>query len=73
MIQRKDFLHLDTAYKARADIFLTSDKSEIGKNKAKLESICGFKIFETKQEFEQAICSHIDHLLEVNTGLESTR
>ncbi len=63
VIQRKDFLQLDAAYKAKSDIFLTSDHGEIGKNKEKLEDICEFKIFETKKEYEQNICDYIEYLI----------
>ncbi len=63
VIQRKDALHLDTAYKAKADIFLTSDKGDIGSKKERLEAICNFKIFETKKEFEDPICNHIEDLI----------
>ena len=45
-----DILHLDSAYKSRAQIFLTSDKKDIWRNREKLEEICKFKIFHTPSE-----------------------
>lgn len=40
-----DVLHLDSAYKANAHIFLTSDKRDIWTKRSILEPICGFKIY----------------------------
>ncbi len=43
--ERRDGLHLDSAFKSGAHIFLTSDKDNIWKYRHDLESLLGFKIF----------------------------
>ena len=47
---KKDIFHLDSAYKSKCDIFLTSDNDDIYSNKEELEKLLNFKIFlSTKQ------------------------
>ena len=40
-----DAMHLDSAYKSCADVFLTSDERDICSNRARLEKLLGFRIF----------------------------
>jgi len=47
---KKDIEHLDSAYKSKVDIFLTSDYDDIYSYKKELESILGFKIFLSTKE-----------------------
>lgn len=56
----KDILHLDSAYKTKCDIFLTSDKTDIA-NKNELEKICKYKIFFHKAETE--IIEYVEKLI----------
>lgn len=48
--ERLDINQLDTAYINKADFFFTSDIHDIGKNKAPLEELLGFKIINPHQE-----------------------
>ncbi len=52
---KEDILHLDSAYKTGAHLFLTSDKRDIWSKRSTLESICGFKIFYPATEKYQII------------------
>lgn len=49
---RRDGLHLDSAYKSKVDMFLTSDKREIWNNRQELENLLGFKIFHPISELD---------------------
>ncbi len=40
-----DAMHLDSAYKSCADVFLTSDERDICSNRAQLEKLLDFRIF----------------------------
>lgn len=44
-LERRDGLHLDSAFKSGAHIFLTSDKDNICKYRQALEPLLGFRIF----------------------------
>ena len=46
----EDILHLDSAYKTGCSIFLTSDSGHIVKNKDRLESLIGIRIFNPNTE-----------------------
>ena len=50
----EDILHVDSAYKSKAEIFLTSD-NDIFLKKDQLERVCGFKIFNSVKEFVELI------------------
>lgn len=50
---RRDALHLDSAYKARVDCFLTGDKKDIWANRSQLEILLGFRIFYPSSEKEE--------------------
>lgn len=43
--ERRDGLHLDSAYKNKVDIFLTADKDNIWKYRHILEPLLGFRIY----------------------------
>jgi hypothetical protein len=43
--ERRDGLHLDSAFKSGAHIFLTADKDNIWKHRHALEALLGFRIF----------------------------
>jgi len=43
--ERRDGLHLDSAFKSGAHIFLTGDKDNIWKHRHVLEPLLGFRIF----------------------------
>ena len=43
--ERRDGLHLDSAFKSGAHIFLTGDKDNIWKHRHALEPLLGFRIF----------------------------
>lgn len=43
--ERRDGLHLDSAFKSGAHVFLTSDKDNIWNHRHALESLLGFRIF----------------------------
>jgi hypothetical protein len=43
--QRRDGLHLDSAYKSGVQVFLTSDKANIWNHRDQLEPLLGFRIF----------------------------
>lgn len=43
--ERRDRLHLDSAFKSGAHIFLTSDKDNIWRHRQALEPLLGFRIF----------------------------
>ncbi len=47
---QKDIFHLDSAYKSKCDIFLTSDYDDIYSNKEELEKLLNFKIFLSSKE-----------------------
>lgn len=47
---RRDILHLDSAHKMGADIFLTSDKDDILSKRNQLEQIICYKIYHTPTE-----------------------
>jgi hypothetical protein len=46
----RDVLHLDSAYKTKVDIFITSDKDDIFYKKEFLEPLLGFRIFFHKNQ-----------------------
>jgi hypothetical protein len=50
---RRDILHLDSAYKGKVDCFLTSDKGDICRHYSKLEILLGFKIFHLPSQLEE--------------------
>ncbi len=60
--KEKDILHLDSAYKSKAQIFLTSDKGDIISKRNQLEKICVFKIFNPVKECVELI-SYINFYL----------
>jgi hypothetical protein len=43
--ERRDGLHLDSAYKSGVHVFLTSDKANIWSHRDQLEPLLGFRIF----------------------------
>ncbi|MBU4269598.1 hypothetical protein L6269_03845 [Candidatus Dependentiae bacterium] len=50
---RRDALHLDSAYKTNCSIFLTSDKKDIYSNKKILEPLLKIKIFHINQDINE--------------------
>lgn len=62
---RQDILHLDSANKEQADIFLTSDKDDIWNHRQEIEKITSYKIFHTGSE-EESIISYIKKLMQRN-------
>jgi hypothetical protein len=58
--KRLDILHLDSAYKARCQIFLTNDKDDIWAHKIKLDELLNLRIFCTS-ELEE--CLHYISLI----------
>ena len=52
---RRDALHLDSAYKHGVQLFLTSDKKDIWRNRKELERICNFNIFCSSDEMQDII------------------
>lgn len=44
--ERRDGLHLDSAFKSGVHVFLTSDKGNIWNNRDSLEPLLGFRIFD---------------------------
>lgn len=50
---RRDALHLDSAYKEGCHIFLTTDKIDIYSNKFKLTDLCKLKIFYVPDELDE--------------------
>lgn len=59
--KRIDVLHLDSAFKEKAEIFFTNDKDDIWSKKELLEPLCGFKIFHSPSELEQMM-SYVEKL-----------
>jgi|GEM_PF-5448683 len=51
---RRDVLHVDSAYKERSDVFLTEDR-DILRVRNDLEKICGFKIFNTSDSSDRGV------------------
>jgi len=49
---RRDGLHLDSAYKSDVAMFLTSDKGDIWNNRQALDNLLGFKIFHPTSELD---------------------
>ena len=47
--KRVDILHLDSAYKSKADAFITNDKDDILSYRVELEKALGFKFFHTSE------------------------
>lgn len=62
--QRRDALHLDSAYKTKCQAFVTSDKDHIYKNKEELEKLLGLKIFYYPTEVKNLI----DYLKTIKSG-----
>lgn len=50
---RRDGLHLDSAYKSKCLAFLTSDKRDIWTNRKTLQELLGFSIFHPPTELAQ--------------------
>jgi hypothetical protein len=50
---RRDVLHIDSAYKTGCQIFLTSDKGDIISKRTEIESLCSIKIFHSPSEIEE--------------------
>jgi hypothetical protein len=45
-----DIFHIDSAYKEKCQIFLTSDKRDIHSKKAQVERLCNMKVFHPPSE-----------------------
>ena len=52
---KNDIWHLDSAYKSKCDLFLTSDKDDIYSKKDTLEPLLGFRIFLAKKQINEII------------------
>lgn len=59
---RKDALHLDSAYKMKCHILITSDMDILSK-KLDIYRLCKIKVFQSHKESEELI-KHIQHLLD---------
>ena len=52
---RRDILHIDSAYKTGCQIFLTSDKKDIWSKRSDLEPLLSMKIFYSASESDLLI------------------